>query len=75
VASVAGLEFSATSVAAGLAADVVETEMWCEELSRRGEFLQVSGVDTWPDGTVASRYRFRHALYQDIVYERIPAAR
>ncbi len=42
---------------------------------RRGEFLQACGVDTWPDGTVATRYRFRHALYQDVVYERIPAAR
>ena len=75
VASVAGLEFSATSVAAGLMAAVVETEARCEELTRRGEFLQACGVDAWPDGTVASRYRFRHALYQDVVYERIPAAR
>jgi predicted ATPase len=32
-------------------------------------------VETWPDGTVATCYRFRHALYQDVVYERIPAAR
>jgi hypothetical protein len=24
---------------------------------------------------VATRYRFRHALYQDVVCERIPAAR
>jgi predicted ATPase len=75
VASVAGLEFSAASVAAGLTADVVETETRCEELTRRGEFLQACGVDTWPDGTVATRYRFRHTLYQDVVYERIPAAR
>jgi DNA-binding winged helix-turn-helix (wHTH) protein/predicted ATPase len=75
VASVSGLEFSAASIAAGLGAKVVEAETWCEELTRRGEFLQACGVDSWPDGTVASRYRFRHALYQDVVYERIPAAR
>jgi DNA-binding winged helix-turn-helix (wHTH) protein/predicted ATPase len=75
VASVSGLEFSAASIAAGLDAEVVEAETWCEELTRRGEFLQACGVDSWPDGTVATRYRFRHALYQDVVYERIPAAR
>jgi DNA-binding winged helix-turn-helix (wHTH) protein/predicted ATPase len=75
VASVAGLECSAASIAAGLEAEVVETEAWCEELARRGQFLQACGVETWPDGTVATRYRFQHALYQDAVYERIPAAR
>jgi predicted ATPase len=37
--------------------------------------LQAGGAETWPDGTVATRYRFQHALYQDVVYERIPAAR
>jgi predicted ATPase len=75
VASVARLECSAASIAAGLAAEVVEAEAWCEELTRRGQFLQACGVETWPDGTVATRYRFRHALYQDVVYEHIPAAR
>jgi DNA-binding winged helix-turn-helix (wHTH) protein/predicted ATPase len=75
VASVTGLEFSAASIAAGFDADVVETETRCEALTRRGEFLEACGVDAWPDGTVATRYRFRHALYQDVVYERIPAAR
>jgi predicted ATPase len=75
VASVSGLEFSAASVAAGLAVEVVEAETWCEELTRRREFLQTCGVDTWADGTVATRYQFRHALYQDVIYERIPAAR
>ena len=69
VASVSGLEFSAPSVAAGLATEVIETESWCEELTRRKEFLQTCGVDTWADGTVATRYRFRHALYQGVVYK------
>ncbi|HXH09323.1 MAG TPA: hypothetical protein VNP04_06110 [Alphaproteobacteria bacterium] len=55
VASVAGLEGSTASIAAGLAAEVLETETWCEELARRGQFLQAGGVDTWPDGTVVTR--------------------
>lgn len=29
---------------------------------------------SWPDGTVAARYRFLHALYQDVLYSR-PTAR
>jgi predicted ATPase len=30
------------------------------------------GTATWPDGTVTGQYRFRHALYQEVVYTRIP---
>ena len=33
------------------------------------------GSETWPDGTVTGRYGFRHALYQEVVYERVPPAR
>jgi len=29
----------------------------------------------WPDGTVAARYGFLHALYQEVLYERIPTGR
>ena len=32
-------------------------------------------VDTWPDGTVASRYGFLHALYRETLYERVPVGR
>lgn len=75
VASVAGQTFSAASVAAGIDDDVVRTEAWCEGLAQRELFLQTQGVETWPDGTVATRYGFRHTLYQQVLYEQIPAAR
>jgi DNA-binding winged helix-turn-helix (wHTH) protein/predicted ATPase len=75
VASVAGTEFSAAAVAAGLRAAVIPVEARCEALARRGDFLDLRGTATWPDGTVAAQYGFRHALYQQVVYERIPAAR
>jgi predicted ATPase/DNA-binding winged helix-turn-helix (wHTH) protein len=71
-ASVAGTEFSAAAVAAGLGAAVVEVEERCAVLARRGQLVQPSGVEEWPDGTVAGRYRFRHALYQQVVYDRLP---
>jgi DNA-binding winged helix-turn-helix (wHTH) protein/predicted ATPase len=75
VASVAGEEFSAAAVAAGLAGEVIPIEARCEVLARRGDVLEPRGTVIWPDGTVAARYGFRHALYQQVVYDRIPAAR
>ena len=75
VASVAGAEFSAAAVAAGLKAEVEEIEDQCEELARREQFLRASGTAEWPDGTVAARYGFRHALYQEVLYHRLTARR
>src|SRR5262249_59042769 len=74
-ASVAGVEFSVATVAAGLAAEVVAVEEFCEGLARRGQFLRSRGVSEWPDGTVAARYEFIHSLYQQICYERVTAGR
>ena len=75
VASVAGVDFSAAAVAAGLGADVLETEARCEGLARRQQWLRSIGIDEWPDGTVAGRYAFIHALYHDVVYQQLTAAR
>jgi DNA-binding winged helix-turn-helix (wHTH) protein/predicted ATPase len=74
-ASVAGVEFSAATVAAGLDSDVVEAETRCEGLARRQQWLRAIGSDEWPDGTVAGRYAFIHALYQQVAYQRLGASR
>ncbi len=74
-ASVAGSEFSAAAVAAALEQDVVAAEDLCEGLARRQLFLEEAGGADWPDGTVASRYRFRHDLYRGAFYQRLAAAR
>ncbi|MGH8071260.1 MAG: AAA family ATPase [Candidatus Entotheonellia bacterium] len=71
-ASVEGAEFSAAAVAAGVQTAVAEVEERCAALARRGQFVQPCGVEEWPDGTVAGRYGFRHALYQQVVYDRLP---
>ncbi|MBI3301580.1 MAG: AAA family ATPase, partial [Deltaproteobacteria bacterium] len=73
VASVVGAEFSAAAVAAGVEAAVGEAEARCGRLARRNHLLRTSGIEAWPDGTVAARYGFLHALYQDVLYERVPA--
>lgn len=75
VASVAGAEFSAAAAAAGLVAGVEEVEGRCAGLARRALFLQPGGTTEWPDGTVAARYGFLHTLYQQVLYDRVPAGR
>src|SRR5262249_39491722 len=57
-ASVAGAEFSAAAVAAGLEAAVEPVEHRCATLARRGQFLQATGTVEWPDGMVTTRYGF-----------------
>ena len=71
-ASVAGVEFSAAAVAAALERPKNEIEACCARLSRREQFVSAQGPITWPDGTVAARFRFHHALYQEVLYDRLP---
>jgi predicted ATPase len=72
-ASVVGVEFSAAAVAAAVAEEVAQIEERCEKLARRGQFLRPLGIEEWPDGTVAARYKFIHALYQNVLYQRVGA--
>jgi predicted ATPase len=72
--SIAGHEFAAAIVAAAIETDVEQIEAWCESLARRGQWLQSRGHSAWPDDTVSGRYGFIHALYHDVVSQRIPAA-
>src|SRR5262249_39373181 len=54
VASVAGGDFSAAAVAAGMDAPLEAIEQRCAALVRRGLFLTAKGLEQWPDGTVAA---------------------
>ena len=67
VASVSGLTFTTAEVAAGCHEALASSESRCAQLARRGQFLVEAGVAEWPDGTLTLRYRFRHALYQQVV--------
>jgi predicted ATPase len=57
VASVAGVEFAAAAVAAGLEADAAMVEEYGEALVRQ-QVLRPLGVTTWPNGTVTAHYAF-----------------
>ncbi|MGE0824964.1 MAG: AAA family ATPase [Candidatus Binatia bacterium] len=74
VASVAGVAFSAATVAAAMGLDVVDVENQCRELSRYGRFLRRLDSEEWQDGTVATRYGFIHTLYHQVLYERVTSA-
>jgi DNA-binding winged helix-turn-helix (wHTH) protein len=73
-ASVAGREFSAAAVAAALHDETPGVEAVCSALARRGQLLDDAAAESWPDGTLTSRYSFRHELYRAALYERLPAA-
>jgi len=72
-ASIAGAEFSAAAVAAALERPLSEIEATCARLSRNEQFVAAIGTSAWPDGTVASSFRFLHSLYGDVLYGQVPA--
>ena len=74
-ASVAGLEFSTPALAAGLEEDPRVVEARCNELARQRQYIQECGVQELPTGEVVTRFGFVHALYQNVLYERLPVAR
>jgi len=71
-ASVAGMSFAVPLVSVATSKSLLEAEGICESLARRERFICRDGMEEWPDRTLATRYRFRHALHQDVAYQRIP---
>ena len=74
-ASVAGMECSAVAISAGLAEDIIRIEEVCDGLARRHHFLFPAYLAALPDGTITPRYRFIHALYLNVLYNRIGLTR
>ncbi|WP_133718518.1 AAA family ATPase [Methylocaldum gracile] len=74
VASAAGMECSAALLAAALEEDPLAVEACCEALVRRSPMWAASGIAEWPDGTVAGNYAFRHALFAEVLYQRLTPA-
>ena len=72
-ASAAGQEFSAAALGQSLA-ETEAIEQQCEDLARRELFIRRLGSVVWPDETAAASYAFRHALYQQAIYEQLPLA-
>lgn len=75
IASVGGIRVSAAALAAAAGMPVIESEALCGSIAAGTQLIVEEGADEWPDGTLASRFAFAHALYRDAIYRRIPAAR
>src|SRR2546428_12903239 len=61
--------------AAAMDADPGQFERICERLSRPGPILQPGTPEELPDGTISPFYEFAHALYREVLYNRIPPGR
>ncbi len=73
-ASVAGATFSVAAICAGLDQTDTQIEAMCTAWVRQGQFIRFAQVETWPDGTLTAVYDFIHALYYEVIYERVAAA-
>ena len=74
-ASVVGEAFAVATVAVGAQCPVEEVEAVCEGLAAQQHFLDDTVLMVWPDGTSGGSYRFRHALYHQVLYEQLGSTR
>jgi predicted ATPase len=73
--SVAGKVFTAEAVAAAVGQSGEAVEDQCNALAAQEQFVRPLEPVEWPDGTVSACYGFRHDLYRDVLYERVPVSR
>jgi predicted ATPase/DNA-binding winged helix-turn-helix (wHTH) protein len=71
IASAIGAEFSVPLLSAVVEAERVEVDRCCDGLVRRGQVLLAAGLEECSDGTVVGRYAFCHALYVEVLYQRL----
>ncbi|MEX2495911.1 MAG: AAA family ATPase, partial [Woeseia sp.] len=74
-ASVAGERFSTAVIAAALDLELHEAERACEEAAQETRMIVSAGLAEWPDGTIATRYDFKHSLYRELLYAGISPGR
>ncbi|HWP42335.1 MAG TPA: AAA family ATPase, partial [Blastocatellia bacterium] len=74
-ASVEGEEFTSTVLAALLGADELALEERLGRLINVHRLIEIKGEEELPDGHLATRYRFIHVLYQNLLYEDLVSKR
>lgn len=75
VASLVGAEFSTLALVAGLGDEQAEVEARCDRLARQRHFIQDCGIHFLPNGAAVGRYGFIHALYQNVLHDRVSPSR
>ena len=74
-ASVVGEAFAVAAVAAGVQGAIEGVAAVCDGLVAQRHFLDDTGWTVWLDGTRSGVYRFQHALYRQVLYERLGTMR
>jgi DNA-binding winged helix-turn-helix (wHTH) protein len=74
-ASLVGASATAAAVAAGAGVAVTEVEARLAAAARRKLFLRQGASVEWPDGTLSASFEFLHALYREVLGERVLPAR
>lgn len=74
-ASVQGYHFDSSVVASALELDAAHVEERLVDLERIYTFVQRRDEHEFPDGTITTRYRFVHVLYQNVLYGSLSVSR
>jgi serine/threonine protein kinase/tetratricopeptide (TPR) repeat protein len=74
-ASIEGEEFLSTVVAKLLDVDELALEERLDQLDKVHRVISTGSEEELPDGSLATRYRFAHALYQNVLYEDLVSKR
>ncbi len=74
-AAVQGDEFLSTVLAEAIGGDAMAAEERIERLARTHRLVRAIGEEELPDGSFSVRYRFAHALYQNVLYDDLVARR
>jgi tetratricopeptide (TPR) repeat protein/predicted Ser/Thr protein kinase len=74
-ASIEGEVFTSTVLAVLLEADELDLEERLDVLGRLHRLIHAEGEEELPDGSVATIYRFTHALYQNFLYDQLLSKR
>lgn len=67
-ASVEGTEFLSTVTAKLLGVDEIDLEELLAQVGKTHRLIDTIGEEELPDGSLTTRYRFAHALYQNFLY-------
>lgn len=67
-ASVEGTEFLSCVTAKLLGVNEVDLEEQLAQIGKTHRLIETLGEEELPDGSLATRYRFTHALYQNFLY-------
>jgi tRNA A-37 threonylcarbamoyl transferase component Bud32/tetratricopeptide (TPR) repeat protein len=74
-ASVQGHSFDSTVISAALERDPADVEERLDELERVYTFVNRRDEYEYPNGTLTTRYRFVHVLYQNALYASLSVSR